>query len=97
PRGVSTSVICPQFFRYGLADSLSGEYRSTDDFSRMLLSRSHLTSDTIARRAVCGIEARGVVMTPAAFATFSWYSKRFTRVPFLLGSRMIGRVTASRI
>ena len=97
PRGVTTSVICPQFFRSGLADSLSGEDQSTDDFARMLLSRTHLTSETIARRAVRGIEARRVVITPDAFATFAWYSKRFTRVPFLLGTRMIGRVTASRI
>lgn len=96
PRGVSTSVICPQFFRSGLADSLSGEDESADDFARMLLSRTHLTSETIARRAVRGVEARRLVVTPDAFATAAWYSKRFTRVPFLFGIRMIGRVVARR-
>ncbi|USX45785.1 SDR family NAD(P)-dependent oxidoreductase [Dietzia kunjamensis] len=94
PRGVSTSVICPQFFRSGLADSLSGEDARADEMARKLLSRTRLTSETIARRSVRGIEARRVVITPDALATFFWYSKRFTRVPFLGSTRLIGRVVA---
>lgn len=96
PRGVSTSVICPQFFRSGLADSLSGDDPQTDEAARKLLSRTHLTSETIARRSMRGIEARRVVITPDAAATAFWYSKRFTRVPFLFGTRMIGKVVARR-
>lgn len=96
PRGVSTSVICPQFFRSGLADSLSGEDPRADAMARTLLSRTHLTSEIIARRAVRGIEARRVVITPDALATAFWYSKRFTRVPFLGSTRLIGRVVALR-
>lgn len=96
PRGITTSVICPQFFRSGLADSLSGEDAHADEMARKLLSATHLTSEIIARRAVRGIEARRLVITPDAFATFAWYSKRFTRVPFLASTRMIGRVTARR-
>lgn len=95
-RGVSTSVICPQFFRSGLADSLSGEDPRADAMARTLLSRTHLTSEIIARRAVRGIEARRVVITPDALATAFWYSKRFTRVPFLGSTRLIGRVVARR-
>lgn len=93
-QGVSTSVICPQFFQSGLADSLSGEDEHSDEMARKLLSRTRLTSETIARRSVRGIEARRVVITPDAFATASWYSKRFTRVPFLMGTRLIGRAAA---
>lgn len=96
PRGITTSVICPQFFRSGLADSLSGEDAQADEMARKLLSKTHLTSEIIARRAVRGIEARRLVITPDAFATFAWYSKRFTRIPFLASTRMIGRVTARR-
>ncbi|GAA3521808.1 SDR family NAD(P)-dependent oxidoreductase [Dietzia aurantiaca] len=95
-RGVSTSVICPQFFQSGLADSLSGEDAQSDEMARKLLSKTHLTSEVIARRAIRGIEARRVVITPDAFATFAWYSKRFTRVPFLASTRLIGRFTARR-
>ena len=94
PRGVTTSVICPQFFRSGLADSLSGEDARSDEMARTLLSRTRLTSETIARRSMRGIEARRLVITPDAFATFAWYSKRFSRIPYLAGTRTIGRVTA---
>lgn len=94
PRGVSTSVICPQFFRSGLADSLSGEDARADEMARRLLTRTHLTSEIIARRSVRGIEARRVVITPDALATFFWYSKRFSRMPFLGSTRLIGRVVA---
>lgn len=96
PRGVSTSVICPQFFQSGLADSLSGEDAQSDEMARKLLSRTRLTSETIARRSMKGIEARRLVITPDAFATFAWYSKRFTRIPYLGSTRLIGRVTARR-
>lgn len=93
-RGVSTSVICPQFFQSGLADSLSGEDERSDEMARKLLSRTRLTSETIARRSMRGIEARRLVITPDAFATASWYSKRFARIPFLTATRLIGRVVA---
>lgn len=93
-QGVSTSVICPQFFQSGLADSLSGEDEHSDEMARKLLARTRLTSETIARRSMRGIEARRVVITPDAFATASWYSKRFARIPFLTATRLIGRVVA---
>lgn len=95
-RGVSTTVICPQFFRSGLADSLSGEDARADEMARVLLSKTPLTSETIARRAVRGIEARRVVVTPDALATGFWYSKRFSRIPYLGVTRLIGRVVARR-
>ena len=93
PRGVTTSVICPQFFRSGLAGSLSGEDAQSDEMARRLLSRTRLTSETIARRSMKGIEARRLVITPDGFATFAWYSKRFSRIPYLAGTRTIGRLT----
>lgn len=93
-RGVSTSVICPQFFQSGLADSLSGEDAKSDEMARKLLARTHLTSEIIARRSMKGIEARRTVITPDAFATFAWYSKRFTRIPFMASTRLIGRFAA---
>lgn len=95
PRGITTSVICPQFFRSGLADSLSGDDPEADEMARKLLSKTHLTSEIIARRSVKGIEARRTVITPDAFATFAWYSKRYTRATFLASTRLIGRVTGN--
>ena len=91
PRGISTSVICPLFFRSGLADSLSGDDPEADAAARTLLAKTPLTSEKVAARSIRGIEARRLVITPDALSTFTWYSKRFTRVPFLAGTRLIGR------
>lgn len=96
PRGIATTVICPQFFKSGLADSLSGEDARADELARKLLSSTRLTSEIIAKRAMRGIRARRTVVTPDAFATLAWYSKRYTRVPFLLSTRLIGRAVDKR-
>lgn len=89
-RGISTTVICPQFFRSGLADSLVGDDAAMDAAARVLLGRTWLTSEIVARRAVRGVEARRTVVTPDGVATLSWYSKRFTRIPYLLLLRAAG-------
>ncbi len=89
-RKISVSVICPQFFKSGLASSLTGDDESADDLARWLLNNTWLDAATIARRAVKGIEARRVIVTPDAFAAFNWYSKRFTRIPHLMAVRAIG-------
>ena len=96
PRGIATTVICPQFFKSGLADSLSGEDARADELARKLLSSTRLTSELIAKRAMRGIRAKRTVVTPDAFATFAWYSKRYARVPFLLSTRLIGRAVDKR-
>lgn len=96
PRGIATTVICPQFFKSGLADSLSGEDARADELARKLLTSTRLTSEIIAKRAMRGIRARRTVVTPDAFATLAWYSKRYTRVPFLLSTRLIGRAVDKR-
>lgn len=96
-RKISTTVICPQFFKSGLADSLVGDDDAMDAVARVLLSRTWLTSEIIARRAVKGIEARRTVVTPDGFATFTWYSKRFTRIPYLFLTRTIGWAVAKQV
>ncbi|MGP9723027.1 SDR family NAD(P)-dependent oxidoreductase [Corynebacterium sp. AOP40-9SA-29] len=96
-RGISTTVICPQFFRSGLADSLVGDDDAMDAVARVLLGRTWLTSEIVARRAVKGVEARRTVVTPDAVATLSWYSKRFTRIPYLLLLRAAGWGVARKV
>jgi NAD(P)-dependent dehydrogenase (short-subunit alcohol dehydrogenase family) len=96
-RKISTTVICPQFFKSGLSDSLTGDDDAMDAVARVLLSRTWLTSEIVARRAVKGIEARRTVVTPDGFATVSWYSKRFTRIPYLAVLRAVGRGVAWQV
>lgn len=96
PQGISTSVICPLFFRSGLADSLSGDDPQADQAARTLLAKTPLTSEMVAARSIRGIQARRLVITPDALSTATWYSKRFTRMPYLAGTRLIGRVVHRR-
>lgn len=96
-RKISTTVICPQFFKSGLADSLIGDDDSADAIARVLLSKTWLTSEIVARRAVKAIEARRTVVTPDGFATFAWYSKRFSRFSYLVVLRGIGRLVARQV
>lgn len=96
-RKISTTVICPQFFKSGLSGSLIGDDDAMDTVARILLTRTWLTSEIIARRAVKGIEARRTVVTPDGFATFSWYAKRFTRIPYLFAVRTIGWGVARQV
>lgn len=96
PQGISTSVICPLFFRSGLADSLSGDDPQADKTATMLLAKTPLTSEKVAARSIRGIQARRLVITPDVLSTFVWYSKRFTRIPFLAGTRLIGRIVHRR-
>lgn len=96
PQGISTSVICPLFFRSGLADSLSGDDPQADQTAKMLLAKTPLTSEKVAARSIRGIQARRLVITPDGLSTLVWYSKRFTRIPFLAGTRLIGRVAHAR-
>ena len=42
-RKISVSVICPQFFKSGLASSLTGDDESADDLARWLLNNTWLT------------------------------------------------------
>lgn len=96
PQGISTSVICPLFFRSGLADSLSGDDPQADKTATTLLAKTPLTSEKVAARSIRGIQARRLVITPDVLSTFVWYSKRFTRIPFLAGTRLIGRIVHRR-
>lgn len=90
PLGIATSVICPQFFRSGLAASLVGDDDAADDIARVLLTKSWLTSEVIAKRAMKGIARRRTVITPDGLATIFWLSKRFSRWGYLKGVRGLG-------
>lgn len=90
-RGITTTVICPQFFQSNLADSLTGDDAEADELARKLLSRTTLTAATVADRALRGIDARRQVVTPDAVATIGWYAKRFARPLYLAAMRRAGK------
>ena len=90
-RGITTTVICPQFFRSNLASSLTGDDAEADELARTLLTKTPLTAATVADRAMKGIDARRQVVTPDGVALVGWYAKRFARPLYLATMRQAGK------
>ena len=74
--GVSVSVVCPAFFRTGLADhsrTTSPELKGTVE---RLVGKAPVDADTIARRVRSGIAARRFLITTHRSETLAWHVKR---------------------
>lgn len=93
-RGISVSALCPQFFKSGLSDSLTGDDEDADRMARKLLERTPLTSETVARRSIKALEKRRTIITPDGFAMSNWYIKRFARPLHLRALRSMGKKLA---
>ncbi|WP_295627598.1 SDR family oxidoreductase [uncultured Corynebacterium sp.] len=92
-RGITTSVICPQFFKTNLAESLTGEDAEADKLARIIWDMSPLTVDKVADRAMKGIDARRQVVTTDFVGVLGWYSKRLVRPAYLAAMRRSDIVT----
>ncbi|GHC90338.1 short chain dehydrogenase [Nocardiopsis terrae] len=67
PYGITTSVVCPTFFRTNLASSLSGRDPEVEAFAARLINRSKLTADDIAAEVLKGVDrGRPVILTDRA-------------------------------
>ena len=79
PYGITTSVVCPSFFRTNLASSLAGSDTLLETIARRLIYRSPTSAEEIAAEVLKGVDAgRPVILTdkPGRRAAFA---KRFTR------------------
>ncbi|WP_148572488.1 SDR family NAD(P)-dependent oxidoreductase [Nocardioides caldifontis] len=79
PYGITTSVVCPSFFRTNLGASLSGSDTVLQSIARRLIDRSGTTAEQIAAEVVRGVDAgRPVILTdrPGRRAVLA---KRFAR------------------
>ena len=64
PYGVTTSVVCPSFFRTNLASSLRGGDPAVEVSATKLINGSKLSADDIAARVVKGIDrGRPLILT----------------------------------
>lgn len=79
PWGIATSVVCPSFFRTGLAASLAGTDQAMDHIARRLIDRAPLSADQVADTAMRGIDARRPVITTDRLGRMAWRAKRFAR------------------
>jgi len=79
PYGITTSVVCPSFFRTNLAASLAGSDTLLETIARRLIDRSPTSADEIAAEVLKGVDAgRPVILTdkPGRRAVLA---KRFAR------------------
>lgn len=64
PYGVTTSVVCPSFFRTNLASSLSGSDPMVEASATKLINGSKLTADDIAAQVLKGVDrGRPLILT----------------------------------
>lgn len=96
-RDIAVTAVCPTFFRSNLRNSLTGDDPRADDMAGFLLTRTTLTAETIARRAMRGIEARRVIVTTDSQSTGSFYLKRFARPLYLAAFRRVGKLGHARM
>lgn len=79
PWGITTSVVCPSFFRTNLADSLRDSDPVTAAMARSLLSDAPADAAAIAARVIVGIDrCEHVIITDPEGRRALW-GKRWTR------------------
>lgn len=100
PAGITTSVVCPSFFRTGLADG----FRTPDPAVRQLMERLVTASDVPAERIAAtikdGIDAKRFLILTDRDGRVAYTVKRFLPPLFNTmirrrGKRLLDRVAAS--
>lgn len=79
PFGVRVSVVCPSFFRSGLASSLRGSDPEMEKGAVRLINGSHLDAGDIAARVVRAVDRRTHLIVPDAQARGAFWAKRLAR------------------
>lgn len=79
PFGITTSAICPSFFRTSIASSMSGADEVVGGIVARLVERSPLTPADIAAVVMKGIDAKQMVIVTDAPARKAVRTKRFAR------------------
>ncbi|GAB3709077.1 SDR family NAD(P)-dependent oxidoreductase [Nocardiopsis nanhaiensis] len=79
PYGVTTSVVCPSFFRTNLAASLSGSDPEVEASASKLINGSRLTADDIAAEVLKGMDRRKPVILTDRAGRVAVRTKRLLR------------------
>ncbi|WP_017584550.1 SDR family NAD(P)-dependent oxidoreductase [Nocardiopsis valliformis] len=79
PYGVTTSVVCPSFFRTNLASSLSGSDPAVEASASRLINGSKLTADDIAAEVLKGMDRRRPVILTDRAGRSALRAKRWLR------------------
>ncbi len=79
PYGVTTSVVCPSFFRTNLASSLRGGDPAVEASAGDLINGSKVTADEIAAQVLKGMDRRRPVILTDRAGRFGLLAKRWLR------------------
>lgn len=79
PWGVTTSVVCPAFFRTNLAGSLVGEDTAMIATAGRLIGKAEADADRIAGVVLAGIETRRRLILTDRLGRRSFWTKRLAR------------------
>jgi len=79
PWGITTSAVCPSFFRTNLAASMTGNDEAMGAIVSRLIDRSTITAADIAAVVMKGIDRKQAVIVTDAPARKAVRSKRFAR------------------
>ncbi|WP_018157717.1 SDR family NAD(P)-dependent oxidoreductase [Demetria terragena] len=77
--GVDVSVVCPSFFRTGLADSLAGKDVDLEHSAVSLITKAKRSADQVAAKAFSGMQKRTFLILPDEEAQIASRAKRFAR------------------
>jgi NAD(P)-dependent dehydrogenase (short-subunit alcohol dehydrogenase family) len=79
PWGITTSVVCPAFFRTKLAGSLVGEDTAMIATAGRLIGKAEVDADRIAGVVLAGIQARRRLILTDRLGRRSFWTKRLAR------------------
>ncbi len=79
PFGITTSVVCPSFFRTNLAASMHGADAAAEKTAARLINESPLTAEDIAAAVMAGIDARKPVILTDRLGRRTYWTKRLAR------------------
>ncbi len=97
PYGINTSVICPNFFKTNLADSMRSPDPAMDGLIDKLVAGSNVPADKIAEQVVYAVDEGKFLVLTDRDGKIAWFVRRF--VPPLYRSRaaQAGRRLKTRV
>src|SRR5690606_14563701 len=100
PDGIATSVVCPSFFKTGLAASLRTPDPAVERLIDRLVTKSRFSADGIAATIQRGVAAKRFLILTDRDGRVSYFVKRF--VPPLFrrearkgAARLLGNIAAT--
>jgi NAD(P)-dependent dehydrogenase (short-subunit alcohol dehydrogenase family) len=101
PAGIGVSVVCPTFFRTNIAAAWHAEPDEEGQRLRalaaMLVDRSPVGPDEIARACVRGVEEDAFYVVPMSAGRWLWRIKRLAPEGIAQGGRLLEKLLRARV